>query len=98
MTADNFCFYLQNRQFQTSQTGGQLYSDSSSFSIPWLKPHLHWRSLPQKTHEKMRQPVPTLKLLLFVALGTKAGPVIVRCLGVRPEPTGVEHLPRILGS
>jgi hypothetical protein len=23
--------------FQTSQTGGQLYSDTSLFSIPWLE-------------------------------------------------------------
>jgi len=29
MTTDNFCFYLQNRLFQTSRTGGQQYSDSS---------------------------------------------------------------------
>jgi hypothetical protein len=29
-----FCFYLQNRLIQTSQTGGQLYSDTSPFSIP----------------------------------------------------------------
>jgi len=35
MTADNFCFYLQNRIIQTSQTGGQWYSDASPFSIPW---------------------------------------------------------------
>jgi len=35
MTADNFCFYLQNRLIQTSQTGGQQYSDTSPFSIPW---------------------------------------------------------------
>ncbi len=34
MTTDNFCFYLQNRLIQTSQTGGQKYSDTSSFSIP----------------------------------------------------------------
>ena len=34
MTTHNFCFYLQNRLFQTSQTGGQWYSDTSSFSIP----------------------------------------------------------------
>jgi hypothetical protein len=34
MTADNFCFYLQNRLIQTSQTGGQRYSDTSPFSIP----------------------------------------------------------------
>jgi hypothetical protein len=35
MTTDNFCFYLQNRLIQTSQTGGQWYSDTSFFSIPW---------------------------------------------------------------
>jgi len=34
MTTENFCFYLQNRLIQTSQTGGQLYSDTSPFSIP----------------------------------------------------------------
>ncbi len=36
MTTDNFCFYLQNKLIQTSQTGGQLYSDTSPFSIPWV--------------------------------------------------------------
>jgi hypothetical protein len=35
MTSDNFCFYLQNRLIQTSQTGGQGYSDTSPFSILW---------------------------------------------------------------
>jgi hypothetical protein len=35
-SADNFCFYLQNRLIQTSQTVGQQYSDTSPFSIPWL--------------------------------------------------------------
>jgi hypothetical protein len=34
MTTDNFGFYLQNRPTQTSQTGGQWYSDTSSLSIP----------------------------------------------------------------
>jgi hypothetical protein len=29
MTTDNFCFYLQNKLIQTSQTGGQQYSDTS---------------------------------------------------------------------
>jgi hypothetical protein len=29
MTTDNFCLYLQNRLDQTSQTGGQWYSDTS---------------------------------------------------------------------
>jgi hypothetical protein len=38
MTTDNFCFYLQNRLNQTGQTGGQRYSDTSPFSIPWCKP------------------------------------------------------------
>jgi len=37
MTTDNFCFYLQNTLIQTSQTGGQQYSDTSPFSIPWIK-------------------------------------------------------------
>ncbi len=32
MITDHFC--LQNRLFQTSQTGGQWYSDTSPFSIP----------------------------------------------------------------
>jgi hypothetical protein len=34
MTTDNFCFYLQYRLIQTSQTGGQQYSNTSPFSIP----------------------------------------------------------------
>jgi hypothetical protein len=34
MTTDIFCLYLQNRIFQTSQTGGQWYSDTFPFSIP----------------------------------------------------------------
>jgi hypothetical protein len=28
MTTENFCFYLQNRLIQASQTGGQWYSDT----------------------------------------------------------------------
>ncbi len=35
MTIDNFCFYLQNRLIQTSETGGQWYNNTSLFSIPW---------------------------------------------------------------
>jgi hypothetical protein len=35
MTTGNFCFYLQNRQIQNSQTGGQQYRDTFPFSIPW---------------------------------------------------------------
>jgi hypothetical protein len=36
MTTNNLCFYLKNRLIQTSQTGGQQYSDTSPFSIPWF--------------------------------------------------------------
>jgi hypothetical protein len=35
MTTDIFWFYLQSRLIQPSQTGGQQYSDTSPFSIPW---------------------------------------------------------------
>ena len=42
---DNFCFYLQNSLIQTSQTGGQQYSDTSPFSVPWPKP---WRVFSMK--------------------------------------------------
>ncbi len=34
ISCDNFCFYSQNRLTQTSQTGGQRYSDTSPFRIP----------------------------------------------------------------
>jgi hypothetical protein len=34
MTTDIFCFYLQNRLTQMSQTRDQWYSDTSPFSIP----------------------------------------------------------------
>jgi hypothetical protein len=37
MITDHFCFYLQNRLIQTSQTGGQLYNDTSPFSVPCLR-------------------------------------------------------------
>jgi hypothetical protein len=36
MTKNNLCFYFQNQLIQTSQTGGQQYSDTSPFRIPWL--------------------------------------------------------------
>ncbi len=35
VTTDNFCFYLQNRQIQDSQTEGQRYSDTSPCLILW---------------------------------------------------------------
>ncbi len=39
MTTNNFSFYMYNSLNQTSQTGGQQYSDTSPFSIPWQ----HWK-------------------------------------------------------
>ncbi len=43
------CFANKNKNcqysysfFQTSQTGGQLYSDTFPFSIPWLDSYLTW--------------------------------------------------------
>jgi hypothetical protein len=39
MTTEIFCLYLQNRLIQTSQTGGQQYSDTFRFSIPCL---IYW--------------------------------------------------------
>jgi hypothetical protein len=35
MITDNICFHLQMRLIQTSQTGGQWYSNISPFRIPW---------------------------------------------------------------
>ncbi len=34
MPTDNFCFYLQNRLIQTSQIGGQWYSDTYPLVFP----------------------------------------------------------------
>ncbi len=41
LTTKFFCFCLQNRLIQTSQTGGQQYSDTFPFSIPFLN-HAEW--------------------------------------------------------
>jgi hypothetical protein len=38
MTTDNFCFYFQYGLIQTSQTGGERYSNTYFFSIPCLTP------------------------------------------------------------
>jgi hypothetical protein len=36
MKTDNFCFHMQNRLIQTSQTGGHWYSDTSPLVFPEL--------------------------------------------------------------
>jgi hypothetical protein len=45
MTTDNFGFYLQNRLIQSSQTGGQQYTDTSPFGIPYLVQCSAWQLL-----------------------------------------------------
>jgi hypothetical protein len=52
MTTDNFCFYLLNRLIQTSQTGGQLYSDASLFSIPCFSYESKRRERDRQTERK----------------------------------------------
>ncbi len=52
MTTDKFCFYLQNRLFQTSQTGGRWYNDTSPFSIPCLSRWNHKDPNPTLKHIK----------------------------------------------
>jgi hypothetical protein len=54
MTTDNFCFYLQNRLIQTSQTAGQWYSDTYPFSIPWWSNS----STSNNQRDKTRVPMP----------------------------------------
>jgi hypothetical protein len=54
MAADNFCFYLQNRLIQTSQTGGQWHSDTSPFNIPCSKPVLNSSKSLNSTLSKFR--------------------------------------------
>jgi hypothetical protein len=54
MTTDDTCFYLQNRLMQTSQTGGQWYSDTSPFSIPWIKPNRFFTVYVLKVHNIKR--------------------------------------------
>jgi hypothetical protein len=59
MKTVNFCFYLQNRLIQTSQTGGQRYSDTSPFSIPWstvrIQPPLACTKMDKKYNYQMQE-------------------------------------------
>ncbi len=65
LTTDNFCFYLQNRLIQTSQTGGQRYSDTFPFSIPWIR----WSMLSTGLHHPLDGVTnPQYKLLHFIQL------------------------------
>jgi hypothetical protein len=48
MAIDKYYDYLQNRLIQTSQTGGQQYSDTSPFSSPWTDDKSFLTSSPAK--------------------------------------------------
>jgi len=65
MTTENFCFYLQNRLIQASQTGGQWYSDTSPFSIPWPNT-LAYCNLAQKKFYSISSRHTTLKMDFFI--------------------------------
>ncbi len=68
MTTDNFCFYLQIRLIQTSQTGGQWYSDASPFSIPCLNILvIAWTNLSQGSLTKEGR-LSTVDLLVLMSL------------------------------
>jgi hypothetical protein len=70
MTTHNFC-YLQNRLIQTSQTGGQQYSDTSPFSIPWSSPA--WRMDPKGTpHRKVPALLANIRLDWKCLVGTNS--------------------------
>jgi hypothetical protein len=53
-----FCFYLQNRLIQTIETGGQWYSGTSPFCIPWPRQYLclrfrrHESQVPHAVHHR----------------------------------------------
>jgi hypothetical protein len=75
MMTDNFCFYLQTRLIQTSQTGGQSYSDTCPFSIPWLRScivHIralrghHWKGKQDEIMEKIEGSSDGVKLVVFI--------------------------------
>jgi hypothetical protein len=63
MTTDNFCFCLQNRLIQTSQTGGQQYRDTSPFSIPCTDHNIQHR-LSNKVADVYANPFTTYKAVL----------------------------------
>jgi hypothetical protein len=60
MTTNNFCFYLQNRLIQTSQTGGQWYSDTSPlvFRGLWCEDIPVGQRVPRKQAGAGREPEP----------------------------------------
>jgi len=60
-------FQLSYRWFQTSQTGGQRYRDTSPFSIPCC---CHWNILPleRKKLNTLSRPIPEFWPGMFIIL------------------------------
>jgi hypothetical protein len=71
MTTDKFCFYLQNRLIQTSQTGGQWYNDIpslvfSGLSVIFNSPAV-WETHSRQGTPQLHPPeVNVIKLFFFV--------------------------------
>jgi hypothetical protein len=63
-TTDNFCLYLQNKLIQTGQTGGQLYSDTLPFSVPWTVNSFYSTASSLKRRERGGSTVGLAKWLL----------------------------------
>jgi hypothetical protein len=68
MTNDIFSFYFQNRLIQTSQTGGQWYSDAPPFSIPWFK-----GSIPASRWHKKKKKLKKGKNIFFCSAMSVSG-------------------------
>ncbi len=78
MTTDNFYFYLQNRLIQTSQAGGQQYSDTSPFSNLWMEAGRKAARIHNKggggsyTSNKMYESIVNIKMTLILLLTHKS--------------------------
>ena len=71
MTTNIFCFYLQNRLIQTSQTGGQWYNDTSPLVFPGLSVIFNspavWETHSRQGTPQLHPPeVNVIKLFFFV--------------------------------
>jgi hypothetical protein len=64
MTTNIFCFYLLNRLFQTSQKGGQWYSDTSPFSIPWFSISCLYCQVQFNENFNQKLKIPTIQVTL----------------------------------
>jgi hypothetical protein len=75
MATEFFCFYLQNRLIQTSQTGGQWYSDTFPFSIPWYRqgfpgtgPRWHHDTHPNDSHSIFYNLIVMLSVIMLCVI------------------------------